>query len=379
MRNSNIECLRLLAMLCITLNHFPFPNEQIMAKGDMVLIGVTSLLQCFGGLGDCLFFIITSWFLCLEKPNLKQSLKRAWILERQLLFYSIFLFVIYVICFVNHLYNVSTKDFIKSVLSAFFPFATSHWWFPTSYMLFLIIFPFLSTALKALDKKMHGILVCILILLYSFVPFGLNIIKLNMGYSIVLFLYLYIITSFIRWYTPDLINRQLAKKMILLGLFSGVLIQVITLVSIRYIIGVDTLLVFGWLNCPTCFPSLLMAIGLIVYADTCVPTHSKIVNKLASSTLAVYLVLTDENINILLKKLIEQLNLDSWFLLLMCLIISTVFYCFILLFDFVRQFFFHITIDKRKGCSFERAYQHAYKSFSFLHNRFEMLLNGAKS
>ncbi|WP_317642887.1 hypothetical protein [Bombiscardovia apis] len=92
-RNSNFEILRLIAMFLILLFHFPWDETRIVitsspAKGAILSV-LVAFLSNWGKVGDALFFMLSSWFLCEEQQNLKKNLHRAWVLEIQILFYSI--------------------------------------------------------------------------------------------------------------------------------------------------------------------------------------------------------------------------------------------------------------------------------------------------
>ena len=67
-RNSRIEGLRLLAMFAITLNHFPWDYPALSTGGSTGLVAqfIVNLLSNFGGVGDCLFFGISAWYLSDE-------------------------------------------------------------------------------------------------------------------------------------------------------------------------------------------------------------------------------------------------------------------------------------------------------------------------
>ena len=67
-RNSRIEVLRLIAMLGITLNHFPWDYSALSVDGSrgFAPLFIINLLTNFGGVGDCLFFGISAWFMSDE-------------------------------------------------------------------------------------------------------------------------------------------------------------------------------------------------------------------------------------------------------------------------------------------------------------------------
>lgn len=68
---------------------------------------------------------------------------------------------------------------------------------------------------------MHGTDYYVCFSSFTFFPMDLT-------YSIVLFVYLYIIVTFLRWHLTDLcVNRRFAKKMLAIGLFFGLSSQFI--------------------------------------------------------------------------------------------------------------------------------------------------------
>ena len=82
-------------MACIVLNHFPWDYDSLSSAcfpGGGIALFLVNLLSNFGGLGDCLFFGISAWFLSEEIQGLGKNVKRVCMLEAQLLFYGTILF-----------------------------------------------------------------------------------------------------------------------------------------------------------------------------------------------------------------------------------------------------------------------------------------------
>ncbi len=348
-RNSSIELLRLLAMFMIVFNHVRWPADQIISL-DMpyltrvALMGLVSFLSSFGGVGDCLFFGITAWFLCVENPSFKKSAFRAWILERQLLFYAFVMFAFDIFAWLKlDILDFTPRSFIQTLAGTVFPFITGHWWYPTSYILFLLGFPWLTEGLKQLGKKKHGLLALLLCSLQGIFPW--SIVHLNIGYNITLFIYLYILLSFLRWYMPEImVNTNVARILIstgfLFGIFSVVGIQLLNPNAQNRV----------WLNCPSCFPALFIALGLLIYANENNQFYNQIINKLASATLGVYLILTNVGIADGLSYLQHEISSGNG-LLRICIIglSAIIFFCFGLCFDLVRQLVFSAFFDVNKG------------------------------
>lgn len=284
MRNSNIEILRILSMLLIAFNHFAWMNDAILANATSVyryaLLNTLGLFSNFGGVGDALFFIITAWFLCTEKISLKKSCKRIWMLEQRMLFYSVGLLIISFCLFYSVGYGELPSRLAAVV--AFFPCITNKWWYTTSYVVFLILHPFVNESLRVMGRRRHKQLVVISLLIWGIVPYY----DINMGYGIFLFLYLYAIVSYVRWYRVDLLNsQQKAWKMIAVGFALGFGSN-----SVAQLFSDNSVVMAFWMNKPRCIPSLLMAFGLFSLAVAGKKFHSTAVNRIAAGTLAMYLL-----------------------------------------------------------------------------------------
>ena len=102
-RQSNFELLRIIAMLMIVAHHFVAKNAFNV---DTEIIGFTAnklFLQFIGNhafIGNNLFFMISAWFLCdiSKEYDVKKSLKSIWKIERQMLFYSISICIVLILC-----------------------------------------------------------------------------------------------------------------------------------------------------------------------------------------------------------------------------------------------------------------------------------------
>lgn len=93
-RDSKYEYLKIVAMLMIISHHFVAKNALNV---DTDIAGLTlnkMFLQLIGNhafIGNNLFFMVSAWFLCSAAPviSVRDSIKKIWRLDRQMLFYSI--------------------------------------------------------------------------------------------------------------------------------------------------------------------------------------------------------------------------------------------------------------------------------------------------
>lgn len=86
-------------MLMILSHHFVFHNRSALASFPMTP-GREILSFVFlgaGKIGVVIFFSISTWFLISSEQSIKHNFKRIWLMERELLFWSLTLLVAFTI------------------------------------------------------------------------------------------------------------------------------------------------------------------------------------------------------------------------------------------------------------------------------------------
>ena len=195
-RNSSLELLRVISALMICARHIVGNNLDAVASMPLSINKILLQALVYGGgkVGVVCFFLITAWFICGDDSlSMKKTAHRAWNLWVEVVFWSIAFFLF---CCVTGLGDLS----IRYAIGTLFPLCMEVWWYPTSYVLFLLFAPFVTSALHALGKEAHGRLVALCILLWGGVAL-LPGVTLDMEVqSVFVMLYLYVIASWIRWY-----------------------------------------------------------------------------------------------------------------------------------------------------------------------------------
>ena len=104
-RNSSIELLRIIAMFMILAHHFIVHNGYDVLKLPLGPERIFFQLVMAGGgkVGVVIFFSISAWFFLDREQTIKSNLKRVWIMERELLFWSLILVMLY---FVKSVFRV---------------------------------------------------------------------------------------------------------------------------------------------------------------------------------------------------------------------------------------------------------------------------------
>ncbi len=195
-RNTGLDLLRIVSMLMVVTLHYL--NENLggvlkSAVGGTYYLAWSAESLCYCAVN--LFVLMSGYLLCQrEYTNWKKVID----LLAQVVFYSIGLYLLGCI-------TGKTVFSIKTLLTRYlFPTTTGLWWFVTDYVILYLLAPYLNKGLKTLTQKQHRNLALLLILMLSAIPtvffFQIDVIGLEGGYSIIWFLVLYVMASYIRYY-----------------------------------------------------------------------------------------------------------------------------------------------------------------------------------
>ena len=280
-REGNFELLRIICMIMIVILHFN--------KYGLVLANVTpgtiefyifNFLEYFCVVAVNVYILITGYFMI----NKERKLSKIIDLELQLLFYTIFIYL--ALIFTNQI-NFSIKDSIRVVA----PFLTCAYWFMSSYILLYLLIPFINKLTANMDKKEYRnillILTPLLTIIASFLPIR-SVININNGYSVIWFIYLYLLGGYIKMYSlPVLDKLKQYHKVLLYILITAIMLTIYVLYN--KIIDSKSIMMFLDYNYPlTSLNSLI-----IFYFFKNIRINNKLNNlilNISSKTLAVYLI-----------------------------------------------------------------------------------------
>lgn len=142
-RNSNLDLLKIIAMLLILISHYSVHNG---INNYLLNFGVNRVFLDFcviGNIGTILFVMITGYFM-VERKNI--NFKRIFSLIIQVLFYSM---ILYFLSVKLGIINFSLKEFIKNI----FPVLTKRYWFISAYLMLSLFSPFINNLLNHLEKN----------------------------------------------------------------------------------------------------------------------------------------------------------------------------------------------------------------------------------
>ena len=349
-RNSSIELLRIIAMFMILMHHFVVHNgyDELNLPLGPERIFFQLVMAGGGKVGVVIFFSISAWFFLDREQTIKSNLKRVWIMERELLFWSLALMMFYL---VFDRADLGPKLMVRSLV----PLSTGIWWYATAYAIFLMLLPFLSKGLKVLSREYHLALAATVLVIWGLTSFIPGMIGINDGFFG--FIYLFILISAYKWYMEPFTTRQVWLMIGTgLGFFLLYTCASITLSLLGYDMGI-------YITGDWKLPVIMVGFGMFLLFDR-VTFHNRTINRIAQSAFAVYLI-TDYAAS---RKLfwVKLFNLQDLyqqpFAILQILGILLTIYAICILIDFARQALFAFTIDRRHGHWFDLLWK---RSISF--------------
>ena len=340
-RNSSIELLRIIAMFMILAHHFIVHNGYDVLKLPLGPERIFFQLVMAGGgkVGVVIFFSISAWFFLDKEQTIKSNLKRVWIMERELLFWSLILVTFYL---VFDRADLGMKLMVKSVM----PLSMGLWWYATAYAIFLALLPFLAKGLKALGRKYHLALASTVLVIWGLTSFIPGMIGISDGFFG--FIYLFILISAYKWYLRPLSIKQ-TWALTAVGVGFVLLYTAASTVLGLFGINKGIFITGDWK-----LPVVMIGFGMFLLFDR-VTFHSRIINRIAQSAFAVYLI-TDyaASEKLLWTRLFNLQDLYQQPLaILQILGILLAIYAICTLLDFIRQALSAVTIDRRRGHWFD--------------------------
>lgn len=346
-RNSNIELLRIIAMFMILAHHFIVHNGYDVLKLPLGPERIFFQLVMAGGgkVGVVIFFSISAWFFLDKEQTIRSNLKRVWIMERELLFWSLILVTFYL---VFDRADLGMKLMVKSVM----PLSMGVWWYATAYAIFLALLPFLAKGLKALGREYHLALATTVLVIWGLSSFIPGMVRISDGF--LGFIYLFILISAYKWYMEPFTTRQVWLMIGTgLGFFLLYTCASITLSLLGHDMGI-------YITSDWRLPVIMVGFGMFLLFDR-VTFHNRIINRIAQSAFAVYLI-TDyaASEKLLWTRLFNLQDLyQQPFAIPQILGILLAIYAACTLIDFIRQALFAVTIDRRRGHWFELLWDRA--------------------
>lgn len=325
------DLLRIILMLFIVIGHLfahtPF-NSPFEFLGFKWIF--SWLIQSFTVCAvNC--FILMTGFLMINKNFKTQRILKLW---GRVYFYSVLLFIIFIIIDPNNLsfYNIKLS---------IFPVFNSTYWFFTCYVVLLLFMPFINILITRLKTKQLVLLNLIIICLFFILPiFAVFFKELDSthGYSIIQFISLYIIGGTIKKLHISFKKWKLVISLITTILTIFVSKIVLELIVNHYSLSLGTSLFY---RNNTIFVLVEAIILLLLFKDTLViENKNNIMQKISNAIFSVYIIHEYPLMRTLLWNsrladiIVKTSNLKF---VVFCLTYPLIIFCFCTLLDMIRQ------------------------------------------
>lgn len=203
-RNPQIDLLRVLAMLMIVCGHFVYHGVHHISVSEAAPVSFSPslagrlnfiFLQFLGyscNIATNIFFLITGYFL-VRPRTLSYAVDKSYKQWKTIVFYSL---SIYVVLCASGFSVFSLRHAIEQLT----PIYSRNYWFMSTYIVLLLLSPFVSKSLDALSKKEYqGLLLVLLLINFAEGKFGYGSI-FSGGMSLVFALSLFSLGGYIRKY-----------------------------------------------------------------------------------------------------------------------------------------------------------------------------------
>lgn len=331
-RNSNIEILRIISMILITISHYTVHNS---VENFTLPLGINRFIleiSTLGNIGTILFVLISGYFMIDSVKTLK--LKKIFKLCIQVTFYSA---GIYLLLVALNIEKFTLLTFVKFL----FPVTFEKYWFITAYVMMCIFVPYINNFLNNIERKDHLNFIIIQIIFFSILHtlttmpyYGNELFQFMMFYSI---------GAYLKKYPENLFNKKNYNfKILVLSV-----IAIIASIIIFDLIG-SKFSIFSknstYLLNRTSLPAILISVSLLSIFTQKKEFNNKIINNIASCVLGVYLISEHELIRMYIWNDVFHCGnyVSSNFLIIHMFLSVAILFVICIVIEYIRK----VTIDK---------------------------------
>ncbi len=276
-RTTNIEIVRIIAMLLIVMSHYSGYSGFNWESIDGITINkiFMNTFFNFGTLGVSLFIIISGYFYDKNKVNLYKVVR----LILQIFIFSIIGLIIGIIIGDS---NLNMKNIIKSIM----PTTFGLYWFATCYILIYLFSPFIKMIIDKFSKRDLKILITLMILIWSLITMipGARTFWNEFIWLVVI----YIIGAYIKKYNINILkNNNRIVLVILIMVLLSVFMIIMELLSTKLAILKDFIRYFNNIQSP--FILILTILIFNIFKNINIKNNTYI-NAVATSTFGIYLI-----------------------------------------------------------------------------------------
>ena len=160
-RRSNLELLRIVAMVMIVAHHFAihggfnYSNETITINRLWI-----QFLEIGGKIGVNIFVLISGYFLISSETIKTNKIIKLW---GQIFFYSLGIYLLFIIL------GLSPFGVFRTI-KRLAPITYCQWWFASTYFVLYLLIPYINKFLKSFDKRNYKRFLFFLLFIWCVIP-----------------------------------------------------------------------------------------------------------------------------------------------------------------------------------------------------------------
>ncbi len=197
MRNDKIEFLRCLSMAMVLVLHYLLLGGVLgkLTPADGVNYYLAWLLEALCYVAVNVFVLISGYFLSTVHDI---KVGKALIMVLQCFVYSVGIYLIGCFCHIVPFY-------LPTLVTAYLlPLTSGKWWFVACYLVLYLLVPYLNACHNHLDRRQHLNMLLLVGALFSALPTVVfwthDTVGVGGGYSLLWFMYLYMVAAYVRKY-----------------------------------------------------------------------------------------------------------------------------------------------------------------------------------
>ena len=291
-RSSNLELLRIIAMLMIIAYHFSVHGGFEFSPDTITVNRLwTQFIEMGGKIGVNVFVLISGYFLVSAEAGKTGKIIRLWL---QIFTYSILIFILFT--------GSGVEPFgIRELVNHCFPVLFSQWWFASTYFVLYLLSPYINKLLHALNKKTYQRFLVLLTVCWCIIP-TLTLQEFQ-GNDLLWFIYLYALAGYIKLHrSKDGMKGSTCFFLVLVTValtFLSVVIFDVAGTRMPFF-GSHATSLYGMNRPPALIISILLLAGFSGINIGC----RRMINVTASATFGVYLIHDNTYVRHLLWKTI---------------------------------------------------------------------------
>lgn len=282
-RESNLELLRIVLMLLVVAHHFVCNSGALGAVDHSRFSMKLIFLQMFGVWGKMAinaFVLISGYFMCRSNLTARRYCKILF----EVLFYS---WLVYAIFLLTGRETVSAKRLFTQVT---WVFGRANSGFISSFLWFYLFIPFYNALIGVLDRRRLGLLVCLLLLLFS----GTSTFLLNttMFNEVFWYMTLYFTAAYIRLYPYRWMDCMRACTVIFVLTVVAAVGSVLLVDCAIVWCGLDRVFATYFLADSNKLLAFAVAVAMFLFFKNLRIGHSRTINLIAATTFGVFCIHT---------------------------------------------------------------------------------------